>query len=185
MNKNPEQTEQTRKNIMDAFLKIARKKGLNKTSVSNVMKAAGYNRGTFYVYFTDLNDLIFQIEQEILQNYQHSMEIIIEELHHLNFETASQMVAEFIMKNDETIFLFLKEDSGFITRVTNCMSDKIVEFYSELKNNPYQQYIIYAFASSVVGMLMYWDETGRKVSINLVIKELQKIWVAGLTRMQK
>lgn len=53
MNKQPEITEQTRKNIVMAFCRLYEEKPIEKISVKDVIALAGYNRSTFYEYFTD------------------------------------------------------------------------------------------------------------------------------------
>lgn len=43
--------------IMQAALKIFEKKGAEKTSVREIMTEAGFGLGTFYLYYSDKNDL--------------------------------------------------------------------------------------------------------------------------------
>lgn len=43
--------------IMDAALNVFQRKGLEKTSVRDIMKEAGFGLGTFYLYYDDKNDL--------------------------------------------------------------------------------------------------------------------------------
>lgn len=43
--------------IMQAALKIFEKKGAEKTSVRDIMAEAGFGLGTFYLYYSDKNDL--------------------------------------------------------------------------------------------------------------------------------
>ncbi|WP_306490222.1 TetR/AcrR family transcriptional regulator [Anaerococcus octavius] len=43
--------------IMDAALKIFKEKGLENTSVRDIMAESGYGLGTFYLYYSDKNDL--------------------------------------------------------------------------------------------------------------------------------
>ena len=43
--------------IMQAALKIFEKKGAKKTSVRDIMTEAGFGLGTFYLYYSDKNDL--------------------------------------------------------------------------------------------------------------------------------
>ncbi|WP_058990727.1 TetR/AcrR family transcriptional regulator [Anaerococcus rubeinfantis] len=43
--------------IMQAALKIFEKKGAEKTSVRDIMTEAGFGLGTFYLYYSDKNDL--------------------------------------------------------------------------------------------------------------------------------
>lgn len=57
--------------IMEAALKIFKEKGPDKASVREIMAEAGYGLGTFYLYYTDKNDL----EEKIVLNK--AMDIII------------------------------------------------------------------------------------------------------------
>ena len=43
--------------IMEAALKVFRKKGPDKASVREIMAESGFGLGTFYLYYTDKNDL--------------------------------------------------------------------------------------------------------------------------------
>ena len=56
MKKQPQQTAQTRKKLMDSFWKLYCDDGIDRVTVGAVAKDAGYNRGTFYEYFTDVYD---------------------------------------------------------------------------------------------------------------------------------
>jgi AcrR family transcriptional regulator len=66
MNKNPLRTEQTRQDLIDAFWSLYCKKSIEKISVKEVAVKAGYNRGTFYEYFTDVYGLLKQLELSLL-----------------------------------------------------------------------------------------------------------------------
>ena len=66
MNKQPQQTAQTRQNLVDAFWLLYCRKGIEKISIKEIAAKAGYNRGTFYEYFTDLYSVLEHIEISIL-----------------------------------------------------------------------------------------------------------------------
>ncbi|MBR1684821.1 MAG: TetR/AcrR family transcriptional regulator [Clostridia bacterium] len=66
MNKQPEVTEQTRKNLIAACFDLIKRQG--KATVNEITKAAGYNRCTFYRYFTDARQLLDIVEDEICEN---------------------------------------------------------------------------------------------------------------------
>ena len=67
MGKRRTQTEQTRENLKTAFWELYRQKPLEQITVREVTDLAGYNRGTFYVYFKDVYDVLEQTEREIMQ----------------------------------------------------------------------------------------------------------------------
>lgn len=66
MKKQPEITEQTRKNIVMAFCKLYEQRPIEKISVKDVIALAGYNRSTFYEYFSDIYSLLKYIEDDVI-----------------------------------------------------------------------------------------------------------------------
>jgi AcrR family transcriptional regulator len=62
MNRKPDITEQTRRNLLEAFWSLYEEKGLELITVKEIAARAGYNRGTFYEYFRDTRHCLDQIE---------------------------------------------------------------------------------------------------------------------------
>lgn len=67
MQKKPETTDKTRQAFIDAFCLLHSKKPLEKITVQEITRKAGYNRSTFYQYFFDINDLLSWVEDELLE----------------------------------------------------------------------------------------------------------------------
>ena len=74
MNKQPEITEITRKTFIDVFCGLYARKPIEKITVQEIAKIAGYNRSTFYQYFTDVYDLLSGVENDILNYLKAEME---------------------------------------------------------------------------------------------------------------
>lgn len=83
MKHNPEIIAQTRKNLMDAFWDLYSKKGIGKVSVREIVSKAGYNRSTFYEYFTDVYDVLEQIEASVLPDLKKHQDIMVNSGFHL------------------------------------------------------------------------------------------------------
>jgi AcrR family transcriptional regulator len=66
MKKQPELTAQTKENLMEAFWQIYCTTRIEKITVKEITAKAGYNRSTFYEYFTDVYDVLEQIENAVL-----------------------------------------------------------------------------------------------------------------------
>ena len=61
---------------MDAFWDLYSKEGIEKTSVREIVSKAGYNRSTFYEYFTDVYDVLEQIEASVLPDIEKHQDTI-------------------------------------------------------------------------------------------------------------
>ena len=66
-NKQPAVTEQTKTNLRRAFWQLYEQKPIQKITVKQITDLAGYNRGTFYLYFKDVYDLLEDIEDKVLE----------------------------------------------------------------------------------------------------------------------
>lgn len=62
MGKKPAQSAATRQKLMCAFWELYTQKGIEQISIREVTDLAGCNRGTFYIHFRDIYDILNQIE---------------------------------------------------------------------------------------------------------------------------
>jgi AcrR family transcriptional regulator len=70
MKKKPEVTTHTKQNLIDAFWSLYCIKHIERITVREIAERAGYNRGTFYEYFTDTYNVLEQIEDSLLPGEQ-------------------------------------------------------------------------------------------------------------------
>lgn len=78
MNKQPDVCERTKANLLEAFWKVYNKNTLYKVRIKEITDKAGYNRSTFYKYFSDINDILQYGEkiliEEILEHLKNMLE---------------------------------------------------------------------------------------------------------------
>lgn len=66
MDKQPEITEQTRSNLLEAFWSLYAEMRPDQITVKEITARAGYNRSTFYEYFSDVRQCLDLIEARSL-----------------------------------------------------------------------------------------------------------------------
>lgn len=66
VNKQPEITEKTRRVFLNVFCDLYCQKPIEKISVQEIANKSGYNRSTFYQYFSDIYELLDYIENDVL-----------------------------------------------------------------------------------------------------------------------
>lgn len=118
-------TGKTRQNIMDAFWELYCKKRIEKITVQEIATKAGYNRSTFYEYFTDVYDVLEQIEQSLLP--------AIEELPPLTSAEGDNSAIDSFIKlysNSSQYYTILLGDNGdpaFAGKIKNGIKEKLKE----------------------------------------------------------
>lgn len=167
MKKQPEKTAQTKQSMIDAFWVIAKKRGLNNVTISEITKYADLNRGTFYVYFSDMNDLLAQAEDEIIEDLRSKVWTISEGKNFADLQAVSAKVIEVFGRYDDKLFLLLGKDGDpqFLDHVRKEASTIFNALMKQEEENPYQDYIIAYVTSAFTGLLQFWHETGKELSL--------------------
>lgn len=167
MKKQLEKTAQTKQSMIDAFWVIAKKRGLNNVTISEITKYADLNRGTFYVYFSDMNDLLAQAEDEIIEDLRSKVWSVFEDKNFADFQAVSAKVIEVFGEYDDNLFLLLGKDGDpqFLDHVRKEAANVFNAVMKQEKENPYQDYIIAYVTSAFTGLLQFWHETGKEISL--------------------
>lgn len=167
MKKQPEKTAQTKQSMIDAFWVIAKKRGLNNVTISEITKYADLNRGTFYVYFSDMNDLLAQAEDEIIEDLRSKVWSVFEDKNFADFQAVSAKVIEVFGEYDDNLFLLLGKDGDpqFLDHVRKEAANVFNAVMKQEKENPYQDYIIAYVTSAFTGLLQFWHETGKEIPL--------------------
>ena len=61
--------QQTIQRITDSYLKLMQKKPWDKITVKELCICAGITRGTFYLYFSDIYELMARIQDNLLEDF--------------------------------------------------------------------------------------------------------------------
>ena len=75
---NDHRSRVTKMLIRKAFMELLRQKPLASISVKELCELAGINRGTFYSHYQDVYDLLDQLEQEMMNDFQKALEPLLE-----------------------------------------------------------------------------------------------------------
>lgn len=64
--KQPELTEKTKQKFVDVFCQLYSQTPIEKISIQQIANMAGYNRSTFYQYFSDIYAVLEYVENDLL-----------------------------------------------------------------------------------------------------------------------
>ncbi len=181
--KRVEQSQRTRQNIITAFWLLAQKNGLYNVTISDLMKKAGYNRGTFYVYFFDMNDLLAQAEEDIIEELKSKMQDTVKDLKVIDFDVLSNKMVDTFASYDDKLYLLLGSngDSKFIAKVRNEMAEMFSTVFDIKVNSETKDYIIIFITSAFVGVLTRWYESGKQMEYKELAKIIKALATQGLS----
>lgn len=97
-------SDQTKENLKSTFWKLYTNKELEKITVKEICDNAGYNRGTFYLYYKDIYDIFNHIERELFDATTRILNTATEN-ENLDFSKHMSMIMEWL-KNILYMFLY-------------------------------------------------------------------------------
>lgn len=161
MKKQPQITKQTKANLREAFWKLYTEKPIEKISIKEITDLAGYNRGTFYLYYKDVYDILNQIENYMLDKIQTA---VMEYLRKNDTFDLSKNMGDFVelMQSYSRYSVVLLSDHGdpqFATRLKEILWPFLNHFFIQTDGySDYQIELISEFyLSGILATVTKWN----------------------------
>lgn len=178
LKKRPEITIDTRKNLTTAFWKLYKRKNIAKINIKEITDLAGYHRATFYMYFTDIYDILKQEKKDLISQFLEFQKTIIPTQ---SFDEIMKLIAAFYFTNGERLSLLM--DSGIDSKFINYFKKTLYPFFLSKWKLPdtIKTTIIYEYA--INGLLMAfncWYKTKSDFSVEEFMKLINMLLVKGI-----
>lgn len=167
-----QKTSLTNLQIRESFLKLLDEKTLSKVTINDIVRQAMINRSTFYRHFDDKYDLLYQLEDQLLEQLQ---QLRLQ----TNLFSMDQLNVEQIVKscqNERPILSRLFNDHGeghFERRCKEAANQAFAQNYGEkYASDPEVQLIREGATASALQILKYWLTTENTLTINQVAHTL-------------
>jgi AcrR family transcriptional regulator len=182
MKKQPELTAQTKENLMEAFWGIYCGTRIEKVTIKDIAAKAGYNRSTFYEYFTDVYDVLEQIENAVLPSHEGLMQ------HDPAAMTNSSLpideLTQIYEKNKKYYVVLFGEngDPSFQNKFKNYMKAMVKQHLaSEGKAETFEiEFALEFMLSALIGALTYWFSLDSPPSTNKLFELMGELIHNGL-----
>jgi len=181
--KQPEVTAQTRQNLIDAFWLLYCEKRIEKITVKEITQKAGYNRGTFYEYFTDVYDVLEEIERSLIPT--------LEELPPIDMPSSSMemplgMFMTLYEKNSKYYSVLLGDngDPAFSSKLKN--STKPIIKLALADNNNLDtvefDFILEYVLSAMIGIMSYWFRQNKVLPAEKLVVLMYEVMENGVMK---
>lgn len=181
MNKRPEVTERTRENLIAAFWQLYCKKRIEKITVKEIATLAGYNRGTFYEYFTDVYDVLEQIEESLLPTLE-----TLPPFEAVDFATSISAFMQVYEKNSQYYVVLLGDngDPSFQSKIKNRIKPLLMQSLLEKSAMEAEEldYTLEFILSAMLGISSYWFRQEKPLPIDRLIPLMNDLCREGILK---
>lgn len=179
MNKQPQITEQTKKNLADAFWKQYLEKPIEKITVRDIAATAGYSRATFYEYFTDVYAVLEYIENDLLIFLQSTITKHIQNVSAGIF-ALTEMIRLYEEKGEYLTKLLGKDGDPMFTDRMKSTLKPILGYFMQIDiQNTELQFAFEYTISAIIGALIYWYPKRETISTEKVSKMIMELLSRG------
>lgn len=171
-------SQKTKTKLRETFWQLYQEKPIEKISVREIIERANYNRSTFYEYYSNIYAVLDEIELELFEglfgnssnlilDYNLSLDELIYDIAQ-NYKRHQKYLVVLLSKNGDPKFLdkiraHLKAMLRPLVNADGSMSSKSLEYFLEFLTN------------GLIGMLMYWQQKDRKMSIEDFLNTCKEI----------
>ena len=181
----------TRMLIRKAFTELVGQKPIQSISVKELCALAGVNRSTFYAHYTDIFDLLQDMESELLEDFKKALEPLLaaegDGLTPLKITTG---IFRCLQDNADICAITLGPygDKEFAAKIINIGWERYIEAYSTRFTGATHRELrfYYAFVSAgCIGLLEKWLADGMTTSVEELAAITEGIMMQGVGFLRK
>jgi len=160
MSQESQRVIETKERIRDAFFDLYAVKKIERISIKEITEKAQLNRGTFYVYYKDIYDLLEKTEDELLDELIVKIKDIVTLI--LREEDIDPFLPplEFYQRYSKflRVLLGVNGDPNFIHKIKTLIKKTLRELFQKEKipNVENMEYVIEYISSAQIGIISYW-----------------------------
>lgn len=177
--------------IQKSLTNLLKKKPIQSISIKELCSGAGINRGTFYSHYTDIYDLMQNMQAEMLDNFRKALESLLskdtKDLTALKITTG---IFQCLKDNEDLCTVTLGEygDKVFTLRLISVAKEKYLESYSHYFTGVSAQKLEYFYAfnsAGCIGLLQKWLTDSLVTPVEEVAATAEEIMMSGIGYLKK
>lgn len=175
----------TKRALKDGLAKLMFEKSMNDISVKELTESVDLNRGTFYLHYKDIFDMVEQVENEMLQELKTVMNSHSPEKMNCKPLPLLEDAFTFLKENAAmcTVLLSTNGDIAFVKKLKDvvrekCFNDWMILFSTE--NADKFEYVYSFLLSGCLGLFESWLKDGLKETPKEMAKLAEDIILHGI-----
>lgn len=151
----------TRARLRLALVELLREKPAEEISVTELTGRADVNRGTFYLHYRDIYDMVEQLEEELFQELRRLLDAYPADMLRSGLRPVLRDVFDFVTRNLDLVdsFLDIRRGETFLKRLTEVLREKVARDWEGLyrfADEGQRDYCLAFFVGGTIGLVQSW-----------------------------
>ncbi len=163
----------TKKLLKQSLCELMKQKPFKNITVSDIVRQADINRGTFYAYYQDVYDLREKVENEMTESLKQIIQSTLPEVQGNSMKTSIKKSVEYLKENRELAYVLLKDgnlEHKMTLLIAECCKKQLYNNYTE--NDEWEVCFI---ATGCLGIMKHCMMQTEDIDEEKVINEIDSI----------
>lgn len=183
VNTSDRRVKRTKKLLRDSLFTLLQQKSINEITVTELTDIADINRATFYFYYTDLLDMLAQIQNEAYEMFE---DVLNGTENSVNSPEAFAKYIENILlfcKSNPTIakFVITREynNNKVLTRIKKLLAKNVPVAKENYAQDDPRRFILNFALNALTGTVVDWMDDGMIIPPDVMADFISNMYISG------
>lgn len=183
VNANDRRVKRTKKLLRDSLFSLLQKKSINEITVTELTDVADINRATFYFYYTDIFDMLNQIQDEAYELFEDVLqgadecaatpEAFVKYVENiLNFCKQNTAIARFVITREYN-------NNKVLTKIKKLLAKNVPVAKEQYTQDDPRRFILNFALNSLTGTVVDWMDDGMVIPPNVMAEFITDMYING------
>lgn len=185
INDNDIRVKRTKKLLRQGVAQLGKTKSVNKITVKELTDLVEINRGTFYLHYKDVYDLVDSIEIELFEEFDRKvLAVTPEDILYRPLDVLEKFF-EYFKNHGDILYILMGEngDAKFVYRFGELLNTKILELFKGIFPNMSMEkfdFAYYYIKFGFVGLINCWISKYPELSSRQIAEKALPLALGGL-----
>ena len=169
--------QKTKERLKSTLLTLLKEKGIDRISISEICRASGINRNTFYQHYSDIRDLLSEVEGEFMESLFSFLTINGDSIK--SVRDIMTLLLETIKQNQDMCLLLFSDngDKNFLRNILMfALPSAVDNWVKELGMNEKDATVLYYYVmGGAVNVIELWMKDKLSATLDEVADKLNSL----------
>ena len=183
VNANDRRVKRTKKLLRDSLFTLLQTKSINEITVTELTEIADINRATFYFYYTDIMDMLEQIQNEAYELFE---EVLIGTEEHINsieeFASYIENILTFCKQNPTIArFVITREfnNNKVLKKIKKLLAKKVPVAKENYAQDDPRRFVLNFALNALTGTVVDWMDDGMIIPPDVMAEFIANMYISG------